>query len=74
MQEQLKVQTAVHPRALNIYHMSRGVNTYLSMTPYLDTHFKIIQIDSQMRLRGSHIFYNPNATSWSGHTQNFQLH
>lgn len=45
--------------------MPRGVNMYLSMTLYLDTYFKIFQIDSQMRLRESYIFYNPIATSWS---------
>lgn len=73
MQEQLKVQTAVLPRALNIYHMPRGVNTYLSMTLYLDTYIKIVKIDYQMRLREAHIFYNPIAASWSGHTQNSQL-
>ena len=34
MHQQLKVQTAVRPRALNIYHMLRGVNAYLSMTVF----------------------------------------
>lgn len=67
-QEDFKVQTCVPNHILKIYRIPLSIKTYLSMTLYHRTYFKIIQNDSQMRLRATHFSHSNFLVS---HTRNY---